>query len=269
MAKGLTPDTTDSAKTENPDFLPLIELTRAPDGSPAPVKLASAQPVSAGNFTDWLAATQAGAEADVACGSCNGCCKSFYFIHIEPDEHAALRHIPAELLFAAPGLPPGHRVMGHDEFGKCPMLIDERCSIYEHRPRTCRVYDCRLFAAANLTAGESDKSLINERARRWRFDDEEQPLRQALLAAADFLRAHQARFASGLLPSNASARALLVLRIHELFLVERDVGAQAAGPRLVDAKIRGKAEWVAGKVAEISAVVKRARGLAQSTAGVD
>ena len=30
------------------------------------------------------------------------------------------------------------------------MLIDNQCSIYEHRPRTCRTYDCRVFAAAGL-----------------------------------------------------------------------------------------------------------------------
>ena len=34
--------------------------------------------------------------------------------------------------------------------GHCPMLVDGRCSIYEHRPRTCRTYDCRVFPAAGL-----------------------------------------------------------------------------------------------------------------------
>ena len=27
---------------------------------------------------------------------------------------------------------------------------DGRCSIYEHRPRTCRTYDCRIFPATGL-----------------------------------------------------------------------------------------------------------------------
>ena len=30
--------------------------------------------------------------------------------------------------------------MGYDERGHCPMLVDGDCSIYDHRPRTCRMY---------------------------------------------------------------------------------------------------------------------------------
>ena len=179
--------------------------------------------IGAGNFADWLEATRVGAPADVPCGECNGCCRSFYFIHIEPDEGAALAHIPAELLFPAPGRAPGHRVMGHDQFGCCPMLVDGACSIYQHRPRTCRVYDCRLFAATNLAAGESDKQLINDRARRWRFDESDPASasqQQAMLAASRFLRVHSAAFEVGQLPTNSTRGALLVLRIHELFLAD-------------------------------------------------
>lgn len=62
---------------------------------------------------------------------------------------AALRHeadaeVPGELLFAAPGLPAGHGVLPFDARGRCP-LLDEggRCTIYDHRPLTCRTYDCR------------------------------------------------------------------------------------------------------------------------------
>jgi Fe-S-cluster containining protein len=34
------------------------------------------------------------------------------------------------------------------------MLIDNRCSIYPHRPRTCGTYDCRVFPAAGLDNDE-------------------------------------------------------------------------------------------------------------------
>ena len=93
------------------------------------------------------------------------------FIHIEPDEIDTLAHIPNALLSPAPQLPRGHVVLGHDERGHCPMLIDGACSIYEHRPRTCRTYDCRVFTATAVDPvdGDDRKVLIGERVRRWRF----------------------------------------------------------------------------------------------------
>ena len=72
------------------------------------------------------------------------------------------------LLFPAPGLPKGHVLMGYDQHGCCPMLVDGACSIYDTRPRTCRTYDCRVFPAAGIEA-DDDKPLIAARARRWVF----------------------------------------------------------------------------------------------------
>ena len=92
--------------------------------------------------------------SDVPCGTCTACCTSSQFVHIEPDERDALAHIPAELLFPAPGRPRGHVLLGYDERGHCPMLVDGACSIYAHRPRTCRTYDCRVFAAAGVDPGD-------------------------------------------------------------------------------------------------------------------
>lgn len=130
--------------------------------------------VRAGPFSSWLRATldglATGRGIDVPCGTCSACCRSAYFIHVEPDEAETLRRIPAAVRFPAPGLPDGHVVLGYDERGRCPMLVDDRCSIYEHRPRTCRTYDCRVFAAAGLSAADDGKPLVDERARRWRFD---------------------------------------------------------------------------------------------------
>jgi Fe-S-cluster containining protein len=128
----------------------------------------------AGEFSAWLHSTllalTTDAGAEVPCGTCTACCRSSYFIHIEPDETETLRRIPRSLLFAAPGLPEGNVVMGYDARGHCPMLVDDRCSIYEHRPRTCRAYDCRVFPAAGLSPDDDSKPLITERVRRWRFD---------------------------------------------------------------------------------------------------
>ena len=124
----------------------------------------------AGDFGTWLADTRAARrgerDAAVPCHGCVACCTSSQFVHIGPEEHDTLAHVPAELLVPAPGLPPGHVVLGYDERGHCPMLVDGQCSIYDHRPKTCRTYDCRVFAATGI---EPDKPLIAERVRRWRF----------------------------------------------------------------------------------------------------
>jgi Fe-S-cluster containining protein len=126
--------------------------------------------VLAGDFSTWVAEMRAALRgerpADVACGSCTACCTSFQFIQIAPDEADALAHIPADLLVPAPGLPAGHVVLGYDERGHCPLLLDGRCSVYEHRPRACRTYDCRVFAAAGV---EADQAGVAQRARQWRF----------------------------------------------------------------------------------------------------
>jgi Fe-S-cluster containining protein len=148
--------------------------------------------LAAGRFSTWLAemesALRGEAEANVPCDGCTACCRSSQFIHIEPDESDALDHIPSELLFPAPKLPAGHVLLGYDENGCCPMLVDDRCSIYEHRPRTCRTYDCRIFAATDVAFDEDGARLeVARRVRRWRFDfdtADDRALHDAVLAAA-------------------------------------------------------------------------------------
>ena len=49
------------------------------------------------------------------------------------------------------------------------MLVDSRCSIHEHRPRTCHTYDCRIFPGTGLEVEDHVKALIARRARRLQF----------------------------------------------------------------------------------------------------
>jgi hypothetical protein len=176
----------------------------------------------AGTFSTWLEAIEGALDgeqgSDVPCGSCTACCRSGQFVHIEPDETDTLAHIPAPLLFPAPQRPRGHVVMGHDQQGHCPMLVGDACSIYEHRPRACRTYDCRVFAAAGIAA---DKPFIQERARRWRFDLPSSADRARLgsvRAAARSIGEHPERLPDGAAPANATATALLAIEIHDAFL---------------------------------------------------
>ena len=192
----------------------------------------------AGRFSSWLADTvRAHAEAgevDVHCGTCTACCRAAYFIHVQPDETETLRRIPKALLFPAPGLPKGNVLMGYDEHGHCPMLVDGGCSIYEHRPRTCRAYDCRIFAAAGLRAGDPDevaddgpKAEVDERVRRWSFQHET-PLdhRQhaAVRAAAAFVQEHPEVFGDGPVPRTTSQVAIVALKVHAAFLPDEGAG---------------------------------------------
>jgi Fe-S-cluster containining protein len=180
--------------------------------------------LAAGDFSSWMTEIQGAIRgehgAEVPCGGCTACCTSSQFIHIDPDETDTLSRIPPNLLVPAPGLPRGHVVLGYDERGHCPMLIDDECSIYEHRPRTCRTYDCRIFPAAGLDIGDDDKAAIARQARRWRFafateDDRNQ--HRAVQAAGRFLREH-----ADLLPRGAATDptqlAVLAIAVHATWL---------------------------------------------------
>jgi uncharacterized protein len=177
--------------------------------------------LDAGEFSTWLAGIEEALRgdhgSDVPCGTCTACCTSSQFIHIAPDETDALAHIPRELTFAAPRLPRGHVLMGYNEHGHCPMLIDNACSIYEHRPRTCRTYDCRVFPAAGLDVDDETKSDIERQVKRWRFrhaSANDEARHQAVRAAAAFLRDKAADIA----PVTNTQRAVLSVELHKLFL---------------------------------------------------
>jgi Fe-S-cluster containining protein len=179
----------------------------------------------AGSFSQWLLDTRAvqqdNKDVDVPCGTCNACCKSSYFIHIAPDESQTLRRIPKSLLFAAPGLPAGNVLMGYDENGSCPMLVDEKCSIYAHRPKTCRTYDCRVLAAAGVDGGGKEKARLNRRIRRWQFSyptPDDRVDHAAVREAATFLHDHADRFPVGFVPGNPAQLAVLAVIVYDVFV---------------------------------------------------
>ena len=179
----------------------------------------------AGDFSSWVTNMQGALRgehgSDVPCGTCTACCTGSQFVHIAPDETDALSRIPAALLFPAPRMPRGHVLLGYDERGRCPMLIDDKCSIYEHRPRTCRVYDCRVFPAAGVGIDDADKVLIDEQAKRWRFSystDDGRVRHEAVLTAATFLDEHAAALFDGAAAPDATQRAVLAVEMHAVFV---------------------------------------------------
>ncbi|HWE65537.1 MAG TPA: YkgJ family cysteine cluster protein [Acidimicrobiales bacterium] len=194
------------------------------DRAPGAGELAAGE-LAAGDFSSWLTAMgqalKGERDADVPCRGCTACCTSSQFVHIAPEETETLAHIPAGLLFPAPRRPPGHVVLGYDERGHCPMLIDGACSIYAHRPRTCRTYDCRVFPAAGLEPPGAEKSEIAQRVRRWRFSyrsPADRTTHDAVRAAATFLRQHGRDLPAGAVPSEETQLAVAALSVHDLFL---------------------------------------------------
>jgi uncharacterized protein len=199
-------------------------------GSAAGLPAGPATPLPAGDFSAWLQATYAtlwrDVPADVPCGSCNVCCRTHHQLHLRPGEKAARKRLPREYLSVARGLPPGYLLLGYDERGACPVLVDDRCSIYEDRLLVCRTYDCRIYAATDVPPDRAD---IAVQVRRWRFaypGAEDRERHEAVLAAARFIRGQ-----SACLPSEAARQqpvrvATLAVVAHEKFLAGATIGGR-------------------------------------------
>ena len=191
----------------------------------------------AGDFSDWLRAMRAAlaghAGMDVACGDCVGCCTSSLF-----HQGARTRTRRPSSASAPDNLQPvpgtqGDMLMGFDAHGHCFMFANGGCSIYQHRPETCRTYDCRVFTAAGMKAGGDEKSVINERIASWRFSyphGQDRDEHRAVTAAANFLRQHPVRFPGGHVPSRPSEIAVLAVKTYPVFLEPppTDAGIAAA-----------------------------------------
>jgi uncharacterized protein len=209
------------------------------------------QPLPAGSFSAWLAGMQSALRgergSDVPCGGCMACCTSSQFIHIGPDEAETLARIPAELLFPAPRLPRGNVLLGYDENGRCPMLVDDECSIYEHRPRTCRTYDCRIFPAAGVEIDDEDQLPIARRARRWQFGfpaEVDQVEHEAVRAAARYVREHEGLLPEGDAPANETQHAVLAIGLYRAFLEHDDETDRSVvvepGPEVIRAALTSR-----------------------------
>jgi Fe-S-cluster containining protein len=181
--------------------------------------------LNAGNFSEWLHVTEGSLRlgngtAEVPCGACRGCCRSSMFIHIGPEEKQTMQRIPRALLFPAPGLPKGHVLMGYNDRGECPMLVNGECSIYEDRPQTCRIYDCRVFAATGIAVDRQTQPEIARRVSQWVFNYESEEghmEHRVVKQAARFLSENRDLFPHGILPNYPVQLAALAIEIYKLF----------------------------------------------------
>ena len=146
--------------------------------------------MDAGRFAHWIVAVQQGMRSgdgnDVPCGGCVACCTSGQLVPVDDDERGGLP--PHAVVDTAEGA-----VLARTDEGACLSLADGRCTVYETRPRACRIYDCRIFAATGLEP-EEDKPAIREQAKRWRFrvaTDEDRRRSEAVRATVVMLRMQQ------------------------------------------------------------------------------
>jgi hypothetical protein len=109
-------------------------------------------------------------------------------------------------------------VLGYDADGRCAMLVDGACSIYAHRPRACRTYDCRVFAAAGVEVDDATPELAR-RVARWRFSHPapiDRHQQDAVEATAAFIRDDHELAADGLRPRSTADLAVLAIAVHEV-----------------------------------------------------
>ncbi len=191
---------------------------------PSTNKSANTETLPAGDFGQWLLQIQQlddtapGIEVD--CGECNACCRASFFIHIHPQEQQTLRQIPKALLFPAPGLAKGHSLLGYDQQGRCPLLREQGCTIYPHRPNTCRRFDCRIFTATGISSEEPRLRDIVARARLWRFTYVSQLDRlrhQQVKATAQFLTQNSKIYPGGFNTVNPVQKAAITVQLFSLF----------------------------------------------------
>ena len=169
--------------------------------------------------------------------------------------------IPARLLVRAPGRPRGHRLLGFAEDGSCPMFAAGACSIYARRPRTCRDYDCRMFAAAGFDAGDG-KDVINERVAAWVFtyeSERERRAHDAIRAAAAFIRERRDSFPGGAAPRRRADIAVLALKVYTVFL--------DAPPRTLPTPPRRSSRRAASSTGEARSLLVSDRGAVLAVIG--
>ncbi len=221
--------------------------------------------LNAGRFSSWLyifrTALRNGYPAAVPCGECNACCRSSRFVYIFPYEIRTLRQIPKELLFPAPLLPDGCKVLGYDKCGCCPMLTNNGCSIYKNRPMACRTFDCRILTAAGLESKGKNSDPVIQQARRWRFSyptEKDRKLRDAVQSAATFLLQHRNSFRDFWVPGNTIQLAVLSIAVYDAFL-----DADASMPKT------GKSYRLSDRIVEVMNAYDRFENRGGAVASID
>jgi hypothetical protein len=96
-----------------------------------------------------------GLASQVPCDGCRACCYLGY-VELSPDDDRA--HLDWEQR-------DGRDVLKRRPGGACIHLGEKGCTVYEHRPAACRVYDCRVLGLAKF----APTLAPGHRAPHWKF----------------------------------------------------------------------------------------------------
>lgn len=181
--------------------------------------------LNAGVFSVWLSGIRDSIQNNIAievpCGNCHACCTSSLFIHIKHEETQTLRNISKNLLFDAPYLSESSYLLGYLFNGNCPLFKENRCSIYESRPNTCKKFDCRIFTAAGLKADDHFKSQISNQAERWEFsfpNEIDKIEFKALNRTVNFIKENKELFPVEIFPALNSELAILSIKVYKALI---------------------------------------------------
>lgn len=102
------------------------------------------------------------AAASVKCGTCTACCRRELVLLVDGDD--ASLYPEAQVLAMENPLTgaPSCVVIPHKEDGGCIYLGDNGCTIYDKRPKMCRVFSCVGFVERvlqNTTRAERRRDL--------------------------------------------------------------------------------------------------------------
>jgi hypothetical protein len=100
-----------------------------------------------------------------------------------------------------------------------------------------------VFAAAGIAAGGSEKEVINQRVKSWKFSyptAQDRADHLAVQAAASFIQKNAASFPGGRVPDNPSQLAILALKVYSIFL---DKDKTATNPQIANAIIKASREF--------------------------
>jgi Fe-S-cluster containining protein len=109
---------------------------------------------NAGDPVEFLARLKASVIAEergerpitnVACNGCTACC---YYHQVDFDPRKERREDLAHLEMV--GIEGGRVRLKKRDDGACIHLGDASCTVYAHRPRPCRLYDCRGVALVSM-----------------------------------------------------------------------------------------------------------------------
>jgi Fe-S-cluster containining protein len=92
----------------------------------------------------------------VSCRSCRACCIEFVETSLLPGDSDEGLDVEVR---------DGRRFLKKKANGECVHLQEGGCSVYEHRPSSCRVFDCRDFAVGRQSNPELP--LLSEAIAQW------------------------------------------------------------------------------------------------------